>query len=62
MKCNIEPLWEGVNEVDNDSHPFSLEDTVDGDKVDITHDLSNEKSTKVAIDAALSLSSSAKSS
>jgi hypothetical protein len=46
----VEPLWEVVDEVDNDSHPFSLEDTVKGDKVDITH-LSNKNSTKVAIDA-----------
>jgi hypothetical protein len=54
MKRNVEPSWEDANEADNDSHPFSIEDTVKGDKFNIKH-LINEKSTKVAIDATVTL-------
>jgi hypothetical protein len=46
----VEPSWEDSNEADNDSHPFSIKFTVEGDKFSIKH-LSNKKSTKVAINA-----------
>jgi hypothetical protein len=50
LKHSVKPSWEDIDEADNGTQPYALEDAMKGDKVLIEH-LSHVKCMKVAIDA-----------